>query len=65
MAAGEADRVAREVLAHSAAGAGAHAVLSLPRGAPAADVRVRYKQARCLKGQPDDREWLRDTTDAR
>jgi hypothetical protein len=40
------EALAREVLAHRAAGAAAHVVFSLPRGANTADVRARYKKAR-------------------
>ncbi len=42
------EALAREVLAQRAAGASAHAVFSLPRGAPLADVRARYKKARAM-----------------
>lgn len=42
----EAEAAAAEVLRCVASGAAAHAVLSLPAGASAADARTRYKQAR-------------------
>jgi len=39
-------RLARDVLSQREARAGPHAVLSLPRGAAAAEVKARYKQVR-------------------
>ena len=42
----DAEAAAAEVLRRVASGASAHAVLSLPAAASAADVRTRYKQAR-------------------
>jgi hypothetical protein len=54
------EALAREVLAQRAAGASAHAVFSLPRGAPLADVRARYKKARTMRtNAPPARHLLR------